>query len=257
MVRRLMTARQYNCIECVAILVILVLYAGLHPSSTLQLNGCPTPYEVRVCLEPATAVLPAAPAPESCDAATRASCPFALVAPPCCIASTPFFPPPPPLPCLRLLGRDKFKSFQDSYCGLCILALYFMYLMVVKGALSVFDCSKVQALLPASAHAHTFGWASDVCFWCSMHAFSQHCVTCVSCCSQNKDGVYILDADPSIRCDEVGEVWNNHNLFSCQFSPLLSAPPPPPLSSPNATSIAAHGPRPPETLSINPPPSYV
>lgn len=64
----------------------------------------------------------------------------------------------------KLLGRDKFKSFQDSYCGLCILALYFLYLMVVKGALSVFDCSK------------------------------------------NKDGAYILDADPSIRCDEPGGV---------------------------------------------------
>jgi hypothetical protein len=43
----------------------------------------------------------------------------------------------------RLLGRDKFKALQDLYCGVCILALYFLYLMVVRGALSVFDCSKV------------------------------------------------------------------------------------------------------------------
>jgi hypothetical protein len=43
----------------------------------------------------------------------------------------------------RLLGRDKFQHAKDAYCGLCILALYFLYLMVVKGALSVFDCSKV------------------------------------------------------------------------------------------------------------------
>ncbi len=54
---------------------------------------------------------------------------------------------PPPLclgfpPC-RLLGRDKFKAMQDQYCGVLIVALYFMYLMVVKSALSVFDCSKV------------------------------------------------------------------------------------------------------------------
>jgi hypothetical protein len=33
---------------------------------------------------------------------------------------------------------------QDAYCGVCILALYFLYLMVVKGALSVFDCSLVR-----------------------------------------------------------------------------------------------------------------
>jgi hypothetical protein len=43
----------------------------------------------------------------------------------------------------RLLGRDRFQRMKDAYCGLCILALYFLYLMVVKGALSVFDCSKV------------------------------------------------------------------------------------------------------------------
>jgi hypothetical protein len=44
----------------------------------------------------------------------------------------------------RLLGRDRFKTMQDAYCGVCILALYFLYLMVVKGALSVFDCSPVR-----------------------------------------------------------------------------------------------------------------
>lgn len=49
----------------------------------------------------------------------------------------------------------------DAYCGLCIVGLYFMYLGVVKGALSVFDCT------------------------------------------MNKDGVYILDADPSIICNTV------------------------------------------------------
>lgn len=54
--------------------------------------------------------------------------------------------------------RDAFKHLFDSYCGLCIIALYFLYLNVVKGALSVFDCSK------------------------------------------NKDGKWILDTDPSIKC---------------------------------------------------------
>lgn len=61
----------------------------------------------------------------------------------------------------RLLGRDKFAAAQDSYCGFCIIAMYFLYLTVTKGALSVFDCSK------------------------------------------NQDGVYILDAEPSIKCYEV------------------------------------------------------
>ena len=44
------------------------------------------------------------------------------------------------------------------------MVLYFLYLNVVKGALSVFDCSK------------------------------------------NKDGVWILDADPSIKCYVVRSV---------------------------------------------------
>ncbi len=46
----------------------------------------------------------------------------------------------------RLLGQGKFKSLQDMYCGVSILALYFLYLTVVKGALSVFDCSKVGCM---------------------------------------------------------------------------------------------------------------
>ena len=61
----------------------------------------------------------------------------------------------------RTSCRDPFKAKLDSYCGLCIVALYCLYLNLVKGALSVFDCSK------------------------------------------NKDGVYILDADPSIKCNVV------------------------------------------------------
>jgi hypothetical protein len=61
--------------------------------------------------------------------------------------------------CVSLFSSTgRFKTFLDSYCGLCIVVLYFLYLNVVKGALSVFDCSK------------------------------------------NKDGVWILDADPSIKC---------------------------------------------------------
>ncbi len=56
---------------------------------------------------------------------------------------------------------DGFKRALDRYCGLCITALYFLYISVVKGALSVFDCS------------------------------------------ENEDGVRILDADPSIVCDQV------------------------------------------------------
>jgi hypothetical protein len=61
--------------------------------------------------------------------------------------------------------RDGFKRALDSYCGICIVGLYFLYLGLAKGALSVFDCT------------------------------------------QNKDGVYILDADPSIKCDEVRAEW--------------------------------------------------
>jgi hypothetical protein len=57
--------------------------------------------------------------------------------------------------------RDPFKAKLDSACGVCIILLYFLYFVIVKGALSVFDCS------------------------------------------QNKDGVLLLDADPSIKCNEV------------------------------------------------------
>lgn len=63
---------------------------------------------------------------------------------------------------MLVLGcRDGFTRAFDAYCGLCITGLYFLYLSVVKGALSVFDCT------------------------------------------MNKDGVYILDADPSIVCSQV------------------------------------------------------
>jgi hypothetical protein len=57
--------------------------------------------------------------------------------------------------------RDGFERALDAYCGLCILVLYFLYLTLVRGAFSVFDCST------------------------------------------NADGARILDADPSIVCDEV------------------------------------------------------
>ncbi len=64
-----------------------------------------------------------------------------------------------------LVPRDRFMWAFDAYCGVCIVALYVLYLSVVKGALSVFDCTK------------------------------------------NKDGVYILDADPSIVCNKVRRVY--------------------------------------------------
>lgn len=64
----------------------------------------------------------------------------------------------------RLLGRDRLAAIEDSYCGICIIMLYFLYLTVTKGALSVFDCTI------------------------------------------NKSGVFLLDADPSIRCYEEGSV---------------------------------------------------
>jgi hypothetical protein len=46
-----------------------------------------------------------------------------------------------PLLCRRLLGRDRLAAIEDSYCGICIIMLYFLYLTVTKGALSVFDCT--------------------------------------------------------------------------------------------------------------------
>jgi hypothetical protein len=63
-------------------------------------------------------------------------------------------------PCWSL-RRGGFQRAFDACCGLCIMALYFLYLGVVKSSLSVFDCSR------------------------------------------NEDGVYILDADPSIVCHQV------------------------------------------------------
>jgi hypothetical protein len=59
----------------------------------------------------------------------------------------------------------------DNYCGLCIIVLYFLYLKLVKGALSVFDCTV------------------------------------------NKDGEYILDADPAVKC---GQVWLTGAVCECR-----------------------------------------
>ena len=58
---------------------------------------------------------------------------------------------------------------KDAYCGLCILALYFLYLMVVKGALSVFDCSKVRGF--AERCTCDWGWV-----WFLCDCFAQRCV---------------------------------------------------------------------------------
>jgi hypothetical protein len=41
------------------------------------------------------------------------------------------------LPSLASRGRDWFQRAFDSYCGACIVGLYFLYLGVVKGALSM------------------------------------------------------------------------------------------------------------------------
>jgi hypothetical protein len=83
----------------------------------------------------------------------------------------------------------------DAYCGACIVALYVLYLSVVKGALSVFDCTK------------------------------------------NKDGVYILDADPSIVCNKVRRVYlaewargsdmgavGHRPISHCLIGPLTTGP---------------------------------
>ena len=35
---------------------------------------------------------------------------------------------------------DRLKSIVDTYVGICIIALYFTYFLVVKGMLSVFSC---------------------------------------------------------------------------------------------------------------------
>jgi hypothetical protein len=133
-------------------------------------------------------------------------------------------PPPPPLTadcingsvrvcsCVVVVSRGKFKRTLDGYCGLCILALYFLYLTVVKGALSVFDCSV------------------------------------------NQDGVYILDADPSIRCNEVGSPplgvspWTQPNIRArqCHHSH------PPPLRVTCFTTRGASSPCMPAAQSVTP-----
>ncbi len=38
-------------------------------------------------------------------------------------------------------ARARFLAVLDQYVGLCILAAYFLYLKLVKSALSVFDCT--------------------------------------------------------------------------------------------------------------------
>ncbi len=65
---------------------------------------------------------------------------------------------------LTRLCRARYKVFLDMVWGMTILVLYFMYLNLVKGMLSIFDCSV------------------------------------------NPDGVRFLDADLSIRCDEVAGI---------------------------------------------------
>ena len=62
---------------------------------------------------------------------------------------------------VSLSTREAFKAVYDGYCGLSNIVLYLLYLKLVKGALSVFDCTL------------------------------------------NKDGVYILDADPAVTCGQV------------------------------------------------------
>ncbi len=147
----------------------------------------------------------------------------------------------------RLLGRDRFQRAFDTYCGVCIMALYFLYLMVVKGALSVFDCSKVLHIVvtfappcpmvaracarvtvgaatlralaptilahggrtvvsvpPPPAGICNCPWAAEAIQSCSCvpsrcNWFVCSCVVAL----QNESGVRILDADPSIQCDEV------------------------------------------------------
>jgi hypothetical protein len=79
--------------------------------------------------------------------------------------------------CTCLWDRGKFKRVMDGYCGFCILGLYFLYLTVVKGALSVFDCSV------------------------------------------NQDGVYILDVDPSIKCNEVRHCPASYT--SCKLAAIV------------------------------------
>ena len=64
--------------------------------------------------------------------------------------------------CVLRSGRS---GILDSYCGFALLVLYFLYLKLVKGALSVFACT------------------------------------------ENSDGVYILDADPSVTCYKVQTCW--------------------------------------------------
>ena len=86
-----------------------------------------------------------------------------------------------PFPCV---DRDAFTAALDTYWSILISALYFLYLNLVKGALSVFDCSK------------------------------------------NDDGVLILDADPSIHCNEVGAMCDRV-VHALQTHPLsLRAPVP-------------------------------
>jgi hypothetical protein len=37
--------------------------------------------------------------------------------------------------------RGLFEQAKDAYAGVCITGLYFLYVAVVKGGLSVFDCT--------------------------------------------------------------------------------------------------------------------
>jgi hypothetical protein len=57
-----------------------------------------------------------------------------------CVCGLPFVPLLPLL-ALGSVFRSRLLLLQDIWCSVCISALYFLYLSLVKGALTVFDCT--------------------------------------------------------------------------------------------------------------------
>jgi hypothetical protein len=79
------------------------------------------------------------------------------------------------LPSGRLLGRDRLRAAEDAFCGVAIMGLYFLYLTVTRGALSVFDCTRNSSGV-YTLDADPSIRCHQVCGCCGMRAVDSLCL---------------------------------------------------------------------------------
>ncbi len=98
----------------------------------------------------------------------------------------------------------------DSLCGLYILILYILYLNLVRVSQTVAADVRSE---PCRSWVRFFPPSNSSCKLLYLYWHHQGALG-VFDCSKNTDGIFILDADPSIVCNEVGEVLSSHVLIS-------------------------------------------